>query len=346
MAEIPLTGTYMDLEMNVGGRFDGTFHLDATGYDNDTLVSATIPGRSFIAVERNEKCIWCGYVWSRTYQSQAKSVQLYGQSFEYYPAHQLIRSDTSYTGIEQLEIFKSLWNQMQAVPGRNMNINVPSVVAPTLVGKNVDILATDFKYYSEIMSSLADGDNGFDWTIDVTKSGNQYVKTLRYVYPVMGATDSGLTSFEYPGSILNYYATESMADAGTNVFTLGSGSGSEMLVSEFVHQSLLDSGFPRWDFVVAAKDINDRDALDAIGAGEGGIARPPRLTVKPSFKAEETPAFGDWGMGDACRLIIKDSRFPTGINFDTRVVKWALQPQSSENSDEYTLVFAGDEENA
>jgi hypothetical protein len=346
IAEIPLFGTYMDLEMNVGGRFDGSFSLDQTGKDNDTLVSATIPGRSFVAVERDGKCIWIGYVWSRTYQSQSKSVQMYGQSFEYFPSHQLIRSDTLYTTTEQLEIFKGLWNEMQAVPGRNMNINIPTVVAPTLVPKTVDMKATDFKYYSEIMSSLADGDNGFDWTIDVTKSGSQYIKTLRYVYPVMGATDAGLTNFEYPGSILNYYATESMADAGTNVFSLGAGSGSEMLVYEHVHADLLTSGFPRWDFIVAAKDIDDQAALDQIGIAEGGIARPPRMVIKPTFKAEQTPAFGDWGMGDAARLVIKDPRFPTGINFDTRIVKWALQPGSAENSDEYQLIFAGDEENA
>src|SRR6185503_2011091 len=98
VAEIPLFGTYMDLEMNVGGRLDGSFQLDQTGIDNDTLLSATIPGKTFVCCERNGIPIWIGYVWSRTYQSQSKSIQLFAESFEYFPTHQLIIQDYTASG--------------------------------------------------------------------------------------------------------------------------------------------------------------------------------------------------------------------------------------------------------
>ena len=343
IAEIPLYGTYMDLELNVGGRFDGSFQLDQTGLDNATLLEATIPGRTWVCCERNGKAIWIGYVWSRTYQSQSKSVQLYAQSFEYYPAHQLVRSDTVDTNVEQLEIFKGLWNDMQAVTGRNMNITIPTAVASTLVPKSIDVKASDYKYYSEIMSSLADAENGFDWTIDVVKSGAGYSKSLRYGWPTLGVTDSSLNFFEYPGSILNYYATESMGDAGTHVYTFGAGEGSDMLVSEVIHADLISSGFPRWDFTVSQKDVDSQDNLDDIGLAEAGIARPPRLVIKPTLKSDRVPEFSSFGLGDAAGLTITDARFPGGTHFDTRIVKWALQPQSSENTDEFELVFAGDE---
>lgn len=343
VAEIPLYGTYMDLELNVGGRLDGSFQLDQTGLSNDTLLSATIPGKTWVCCERNGKAIWIGYVWSRTYQSQSKSVQLYAQSFEYFPAHQLVRSDTIDTNVEQLEIFKGLWNDMQAVTGRNMNITIPTAVAPTLVPKSIDVKATDYKYYSEIMSSLADAENGFDWTIDVVKSGSGYSKSLRYAWPVLGSTDSGLLTFEYPGSILNYYATESMADAGTNVFTFGAGEGSEMLVSEVVHADLIASGYPRWDFTISQKDIDNQANLNDVALAEAGIARPPRLVVKPTLKSDRVPEFASFGLGDACGVTMTDARFPGGQTFDTRIVKWTLQPQSSQNTDEFELIFAGDE---
>jgi hypothetical protein len=343
IAEIPLYGTYMDLEMNVGGRFDGSFQLDQTGLDNATLLAATVPGKTWVCCERNGKPIWIGYVWSRTYQSQSKSVQLYAQSFEYYPSHQLVLTDFENVDEEQLEIFRTLWADLQDVAGRNVNIIVPDGPEPLLNPKSVSVLASDHKYYSEVMSSIADGENGFDWTIDVTKSGSNYIKSLRYGWPTLGAIDSTLNSFEYPGSILNYYATESMADSGTNVFTFGAGEGSDMLVSETIHQDLLDGGSPRWDFTVSAKDIDSQSQLDDIGAAEASIARPPRLVFKPTIKSDRVPEFSSFGLGDAAGLHIEDPRFPGGQTFATRIVKWALQPQSSDNTDEFELVFAGDE---
>lgn len=343
IAEIPLFGTYMDLEMNVGGRFDGSFQLDQTGLDNATLLEATIPGKCWVCCERNDKAIWIGYIWSRTYQSQAKTCQLYAQSFEYYPAHQLVRSDTVFTNVEQLEIFKSLWSGMQAVDGRNMNISLPSTTAPTVIPKSVNVLQGDYKYYSEIMAALSDSDNGFDWTIDVVKSGAGYAKSLRYGYPTLGSTDASLNTFDYPGSILNYYATESMADAGTHVYTFGSGEGSSMLVAENIQADMIAAGFPRWDFTVSAKDIDNLVNLQAVGANEAIIARPPRLVIKPTLKSDKIPEFGSFGIGDAARVTMTDARFPTTQVFDTRIVKWQLQPQSAENTDEFDLVFAGDE---
>jgi len=341
IAEIPLQGTYMDNELNVGGRLDGSFHLDMTGYDNQTLMDATIPGRCFVVCERDGVPVWCGYVWSRTYQSQAKSVQLYAQTFEYYPSHEFIRVPMDITD-EQLTVFTFLWNDLQSDPTRNLSILIPSVVPPTITLKTVTVDPSDFKYYSELMSSLSDAADGFDWTIDISKSGGQYFKTLRYGYPTLGSPDPARLVFEYPGCILNYYCTESMVDSGTNVFMLGAGEGSTMIFSEVVHQDLLDSGSPRWDVAAARKDIGDQDNLNSFAQQEAAIRRPPMITLKPSMKGDKVPEFGSFGLGDACTVAIQDARFPEGINFATRITKWTLQPSSAENTEEYSVFFEGD----
>jgi hypothetical protein len=340
IAEIPLYGTYMDLEMNVGGRLDGSFQLDMAGISNSVLLDATIPGKRFVVCERNGIPIWAGYVWSRTYQSQAKAFQLYCESFEYFPTHQLVRQDY-HAFDEQLDLFRNLWNQMQAIPGRNMNIQVPTGANPNVVDKEVDVLATDFKYYAEIMANMANGTNGFDWTIDVAKDGNLYRKTLRYGYPSLGSPDAGLITFDYPGSILNYYANETMSDAGTHVYAVGSGEGSTAVFGASENNTMVAQGWPRWDIVVAHKDATG--GLSSVAAQEGINRRPPRLLVKPTMKADRVPEFGSFSLGDACTLVIRDSRFPTGFSFQSRILKWTLQPQSSQNTDEFSLVFAGDE---
>lgn len=342
IAEIPLFGTYMEMELNVGGRFDGTFNLDQTGKRNEDLIAATIPGQCWVVVERNGTPIWGGFVWSRTYQSQSKTCQIFAQHFQQYPQYQLIRNKFIRSE-EQQQILLDLWADMQTVQGRNINVNQPSILPATIVSRNIDIEASEFKFYGEVMSSFADGVNGFDWTIDITKSGSNYIKTLRTGYPTLGNPDPSRLIFDYPGSILNYYATESMPGAGTNVFMLGAGEGDSMLVYENVQRSMLDTGFPRWDVIVSRKDISSQSLIQAAGQQEGAVRKPPMLILKPTLKANKVPEFGSFGLGDACTLVINDARFPDTLNFQTRIVKWTLSPQSSDNTDEFNLIFAGDE---
>lgn len=344
IAEIPLFGTYMDNELNKGGRLDGSFSLDMTGYDNQTLLDATIPGRCFVVCERDDDPIWGGYVWSRVYQSQSKTVQMYCQSYEYYPVHQLMRSQFDRTNVEQLQIFFDLWTDMQAVDGRNLSISPPAGTFPTVSPKSVTVAPTDFHYYNEIIAGLADSNDGFDWTIDISKQGDRYLKTLRVGYPEVGSKDPSLLTFEYPGNVLNYYATESMVNAGTNVFTIGSGEGSGMIYRETVHQDMIDSGWPRWDMTASYKFIDNRSIIDGFATQEALIRRPPMLTIKPTMKANIEPQFGSFGLGDACNLIIQDPRFPGGLTFPSRISKWTLQPQTASNADEFSIVFDGDEE--
>lgn len=343
IAEIPLFGVYMEMELNVGGRLDGTLNLDQTGKRNQDLIDATIPGQCWVIVERNGIPIWGGFVWSRTYQSQSKTLQLFAQHFQQYPLYQLIRTDFLRLGVGQQRILLDMWVNMQAVQGRNINVNQPSSIPTDVILKTANVKATDFKFYGEVMSSIADAVDGFDWTIDITKSGNYYIKTLRTGYPTLGNPDPNRLIFDYPGSILNYYATESMPGSGTNVFTLGAGEGDTMLTFENAQQAMLDTGFPRWDVVVSRKDISSSTLLASVGEQEGAIRKPPMLILKPSLKANKVPEFGSFGLGDACTLVITDPRFPNTLNFQTRIAKWTLTPQSSDNSDEFTLIFAGDE---
>src|SRR5258706_5665569 len=160
----------MDMQMNKGGQLQGTFQLDQTGKNNSDLLAACVPGRTWVCCERNGDPIWIGFVWSRVYSAQSKSVQLYALSFENYPKKRLVRQDTSFAAIEQRNIFTSLWTQMQADTGSNLNINVPASFT-TVIQKSLSLLATDFKFYDNIMSSIADAVDGFDWYISVVRDG-------------------------------------------------------------------------------------------------------------------------------------------------------------------------------
>lgn len=345
IAEIPLYGTHLELALNVGGNFNGTFQLDQTGKSNSDLIAGTLPGKTFVAVERNGICIWNGFVWSRVYQSQSKSCQLFARSFETFPQYQRVLNDFSRTNVEQLTIFKDLWTEMQAVPGRNMNILIPTGPFPTVTPKTVDVRASDAKYYSEVMANLSNTEDGFDWYIAVGKTGANYVKQLVVGFPTLG-TPLGVGSLvvDYPGPILNYYQTESMTDAGTNIFVVGAGEGSTTLTSEFEQPGMIDQGWPRWDKVVPRKEEDNQSVLDGFALQEGAKRRPPMLVMKATFKGDGPVEFGSVGLGDTVRLQIQDARNPNLLDIPARMIKWTLDPPTAENTEEYNLVFEGDED--
>jgi hypothetical protein len=343
--EISLYGVFMDLELNVGGQFNGTFNLDQTGKLNSALLDATIPGRTSVTVERNGNAIWTGIIWSRTYQSQSKSMQLFAQSFENYPQYQVIETDFSRTDMDQRNVFRDLWTHMQAVNGRNLNILVPPAFSPNVIEKDIDILASDYRFYFEVMKSLADGADGFDWYIGVSKQGNLYIKSLLIGYPTLGVPATPfMTVFEYPGCITNYYNTESMAEAGTNIFAIGSGEGSTMLNSNLEQTTMISQGWPRFDKVVSMKDIDDINLFNDLAQQEFINRRPPMEVTKITTKADKKPEFGSWSLGDTVKLVIKDPRFPGSLQKNVRIVKWELHPQQSEGTEEVNIIFQGDED--
>lgn len=341
--EIACYGVIMNMAINLGGDFQGTFQLDQTGKDNDSLLSACVPGKTWIAVERNGVAIWHGYIWSRVYSAQSKSVQLFAQSFEHYPKKRIIRSDLTYSGVDQRNIFRDLWDQMQAPVGGNANINVPSAFS-TLVPIDLTILATEFKYYDNVMTSLSNAVDGFDWYISVTKDGILYRKDLRIGYPTLGTSESpGMTVFEYPGNITQYYLTEPMADAGTHIYVIGAGEGSDMLIGTYINTDAISGGSLIWDANVSRKDINSQELLDGLAAQEGHIRTPPMSVIKMNVKGNLAPEFGSYNLGDACKIVIRDPRWPgNGFSSVKRLLKWELKPQSSESTEEAMLVFEGD----
>lgn len=350
--EIDLYGVYIKRLLNDPGQFNGTFQFDQTGKDNADLVAATTPGRCWLVVERNDVPIWCGIVWSRTFQSQSKSCQIYAWGFEAFPRKQKIDVDINWTGTANTQMFCDLWTLMQSSTGRNMNIIIPSSGAGPM--HDLTVLASDNNYFNDPMDALANATDGFDWTIDIVRNNDgTYTKSLRVGYPSLGASGNSpdLTTFEYPGTILNYYSSESMADAGTYVYTLGAGEGSTMPTGLYVHQDLIDSGWPRWDVDASYKEISDQLLINKIAVQEGLVRKPPMPTYSLTVKGDLEPQFGSYQVGDACQLVITDARYPSpgnsvaGLTIPSVVLGWELTPASADSVEEVNVIIPGDTEN-
>jgi hypothetical protein len=341
IAEIPLFGVSMTRGLGMG-EFRGSFQLDQTGKTNRDLIEATQEGRCYVVCEKEGQVIWGGFIKTRTYQSQAKSMQLFALSWEHYPEYRLMREDeVTYTDTEQTSIFIDLWNTMMD-DTNSIQFSMPSSL--TTVSKSLTAKVFEFKYYRELFNQLADADDGFDWTIDVQRVSGVYAKSLRIGYPTLGATIA--TDFDYPGSIINYWQNGSMANRATHFYGIGAGEGSAMLTQEVIHTDLVSSGFPRYDLTVGGlKGITDETILAGLITQRAIVKKPgvPILTVE--LKGDKTPVFGSYGLGDAARLNLMDPMHPEPVEqiINTRILGWEYYPPQDSHTEMARLVFEGDE---
>jgi hypothetical protein len=347
VAEFPLSGVSMTRKLNDWGTFRGTMYFDTSGIDNSLIATSTVPGRNFVICERDGVPVWDGIVWSNTYDSQAKVMNMTARSYEAYAEKQIVDVDFIRTGQDQRNIFCDLWRQMQSTSMRNLSIDVPSTVFDLAVPRDLSILASEYKTFASGMSAMADNEDGFDWTIVTTKSNNQYIRTLQIGYPLLGVQNvtSSPLAFDYPGNVLNYYKSSSMSNAGTHAFLLGAGEGSDMVVGAAIQTDLINSGFKRYDVVDSRKDIESGYTIGTMAERLGVLRRPPLTVLKAFLKADLEPIFGSYGLGDNATLNIVDPVHPNGFASTARIVAFEYRPQSDDGVESVELIFQGDDLN-
>jgi hypothetical protein len=352
--EFSLQGVSMSDKLNGWGTLRGSFGLDQSGHDNIDLVGATIPGECYVAVERTSstgevQVVWFGLIWSQSYQAQAKVMQISARSLAAYPEKRIVFDFLEYVNVDQGTIFLDLWDKLlhAGLAAGDIGINLPPSF-PTGVLKNLSTKEADFRRMADVLSSLADSSDGFDWKISVAKDGNgRYVKTLETGYPALGNTDPALLTFDYPGNIFNYYRTGSITNAGNTVYVTGGQKEEGILNGVYNHFDQLSSGqWPWLEVVVPRSDVESATRLQGLAAQEATLRRPPMSTYKVFVRGDATPEFGSYSLGDACRLAIVDPLHPyPGLSVDTRITSWNYKPTSDDTVEEVELIFEGDELN-
>lgn len=106
LAEIPFTGVSYGRALKGAGEFSGSVPvLDATAAAN--LYDYTIPGRTALYVVRNNVCVWGGIIWSRSYDTSSRKLNVSGSEFTSYLYHRNIWKtySHSYEGTTVVDIF-------------------------------------------------------------------------------------------------------------------------------------------------------------------------------------------------------------------------------------------------
>lgn len=318
LAQLPMVNVSYETKLNASGTFTANLPLFDPKVQAIDWQDATIPARCSAYIIRNDVAVWGGIIWTRDYDSQKQQLDISCGTFENYYQHLPCTTPLSWTNIEQFAIVRQL---LATVNVAGVTIPIPVSTNNSGVLQTFQVLGYDYKWVSDILSSLQQLPNGFDFAVDVYYSPavGPY-KQLNLAYPRRGFTASQTPYvFEYPGNIMYYKWPEDGSVFATNVVETGAGSGPTMPVGQSDDAPLIYAGWPLMYGIVSRKDITSVDALNAYAAGDADLYSSPGLAAELHVRADLDPVLGTYLTGDDIRVRIVDPRFPNGIDTFLRI---------------------------
>ena len=344
LAELPLNGVSFGRRLGKAGPINFSFGLQRSGFSDEAILEATEPGRTAIYVDRDGALVYGGIVWSRTWQEQSYSLQMYGESFESFLYREDIRNTLDYVNVDQRNIGIDLVNKMQAYPYRDIGIIVPDAYSTPNILRSTTFADYEAWTFGKAMDYMKDYAAGFDYTIDVRYGTDGQPEKVMYIDDLLGQSETNTQlAFDYPGNVKNYWWPESASKGATTIHGMGAGEGSAMARTVVTDQPKLDAGYPELVSFYSNKDVTVQATLDSKSVSQ--LAQYPMPFGVPTFETNPNiePQFGSYQLGDYARVSIESVRFPEGKVFRTRVIGWDVTPQSGETQEQVKLIVAGED---
>jgi hypothetical protein len=299
--------------------------------------AATQEGRTALWVYRDSRLMWGGPLWLRPYESGAYKITAEG--WRSYFARQPLDVDKAYTATDAFDVVRDLVTWTQTGLDRPPQAYVWIALPDTMSGVTVDAayLGNDVKSVDTIIQELADA-VGFEWGIDAWDVAmSDPIGTLQLGNPRLGRTaevsghvwertdsaESSIVGLSWPGDG-KQLATRVIGVGGATV------SGGTPIRSTATNTTLLDQGYPLICSTVSRTDVTVQADLDAIVTAELLSRSSPLVDPTLTVLADVFPAFGDWRIGDDCRVrVFGDPRWPDGLDIYTRIIGYRAHPRPS-----------------
>jgi hypothetical protein len=318
------------------GTFTGSIRMDSDFVSGpQEILDMTRPEATAIWVDLDEVPIWCGILWSRTYQSDGRVVQLNAQTFSSYlakvvwaPANVLVSSYIMSDNPHNVIRYAYQYLSTEASQEYDVGIHLEDYHQDISVDfMEKQFIRSEHKYLTEAISDALKA--GAEYRILPTMDASGMRLPLlqsgipRSLGVTQNAADQG-TPLQYPGDLSKYYLTNSSANAPTRLFGVGKTTGQTDLS------------------YVAQGSITGRIGVDVVNSYETEDAAQLQLfTVndltslqndlnRPVYEVNGGGTGLDWAAGDYKRVVIFDPyRFPTPVGGVVRVVGWSLSPPDS-----------------
>jgi hypothetical protein len=354
ITELPLNGVSFTQQLNSAGTFSANILItDATENAMD-IPDGTIPAKTAIYVERSDvangvprSLVWGGVIWGREYNSATQSLTLNAREFESYlervavdPFQMVALTQTNpnslpsqdapiqFNSVDQFQLVRLL---VAAAQVGNSNIGIQ------VMGGNSGVTTTaiyswkDSKPTYQALTDLSQANNGFDFNVDVYYDTNGVPqKIMNLGYPQIGyrynSADPNAPVLQLPGNVTEYSYFEDGSLVANTVFVFGA---NEIWTSADNVAAITNGGYPYLQSSFNYNDIKNTTLLQQIAQGKiNGLTYPP-VTLKITQSATLRPAVGDVSPGDDVRVLIRDARFPDGLDAIYRVTALTVTPNES-----------------
>ena len=334
IGELPLTGVGFTQQLNQSGTFQGHLLLSGVNSYQFNVDPSTIPAHCALYVDRDGILVWGGVIWGRSYNSTSQTLTFTAREWLSYFERRRINYDVQFNGIDQLVIAKTLIENAQNETYGDIGVGYNSE------GQTTSGVLVDRTYYNyelkqvfQAIQDLSRQSDGFDFHIDIaydnitglpTKSFNTYYPRSGEIYSL---GNLNIPVFEFPaGNVVEYEYPEDGSVAANRIYAMGAGSNEGKLISIAEDATKFATGWALLEDQANYSDITDQTVLDSLAQGQVLAVSYPPVTLKLVVPAYVDPVFGTYEVGDDCRVIIRDDRFPNGFDEIFRIVGVSVQP--------------------
>lgn len=318
-------------------------------------------GRISVYAYRNEVLWWGGFVDATRVQADDNEAVLLieGTSYEAYPTRREARKDGTLTNIDQLQLAKWIWDDMQKAVGGNIHVETQQVKTSG-IKRTVKWKRSDIKTWDQILSEVANSDNGFEWMIDVYDDGRGRRRQLTCGYPIIGRPKSDWV-LSFPGAI-TAYAVEGNALDGATAFqargkapdpvgvpnkansTTGSPAvAQDPIMSKFYETTSLHAkGYTRTDATIDRPSVTDKTILEEWAKAAANLRSGPLVLPEITCRIDDLSMAL---LGYTVKIRIHDTAYPAGplgepgYEGDFRVIGIEVDPGEQGFDDIVRLIF-------
>jgi hypothetical protein len=336
--ELPLSGVSFDKKLNDTGSLRAQLSVDDPQIRLREPRILTEPGRTAIYVDRDGDLLWGGIVWTSRYSGANRVLELGASDLLSYLEHRFVfrpedlTADVPLAG-DQLTVARQLVDLAQSHPGGDLGIMVTGT-ASSGVTRTITYSPADLKPVADALRDLANADDGFDFTVDVSygESGEPE-RFLRVGFPRLGQPGAPYV-WEYGANLIDFTWPADAASMATRVLAQG---GSPVAADP----TALAAGWPLLEGQVSPSDTTDSAMLDAQVAGELAARRRPVVLPELTVRADLDPVVGGYSVGDDARIVIDDPFFAgEQLDVTVRILGLEVTPGDDAGQEQVKLTVA------
>lgn len=343
---LPLRDVTVDDYIGKAGSLSGT--VPVPNAEMAARVRRIEEGRTSVYLQRGTDLWWGGIIWTSTLQSDDQGVLTLGiqaATFESYAGRRLIRATTpaydpsyklSYTGVDQLDIARGLWRDMQSsLDGGNIRVTYGTETSG--VNRTITYRDGEETSYLDALDSLAALEDGFEYHITVYTDPLTGARARRLVLGHrtirVGSTDLVL---DRPGTILSYSFPRDATRGGTTARARGASTNSDQasesrppasrvaVADQLIGTGDGHAGYPRIDLTSDHNDITVQATLDALARTE--LAAATGAVVIPEISVRLDGLVPTALLGRTARIRIADEWFTEGLDARYRIIGVKVSP--------------------